>query len=459
MSLLIKGGTIVTAADTYVADVYVEGEKVKMIGTNLDAGDGVDVLNADGKYVFPGFIDAHTHFEIPFGGTVSSDDFYSGTVGAAYGGTTCIVDFAIQTKGQALKEALEARKEKADSKAVVDYSFHMAVTDANDAVLKEMPEIISEGVSSFKCFMAYKGLMLDDGSLYKVLRAANEHGALVGVHAENGDIIDNLTKDLGAQGKIEPFYHAVSRPPMCEDEATNRVLLLAKATKAPIYIFHLSSVGALKAAIAARQSGQQVFVETCPHYLYFDIHALEKPDFEGAKFVMSPPLRPSGYQEKLWRTLVNGGIDVVATDHCVFKFKGQKDMGKDDFARIPNGVPGVEERALLIYQGGVVERKMSLNRFVDLLSTMPARIFGLYPEKGTIMVGSDADIVVFDPHAKDILRMENLHFNSDYSAYEGREISGRVEHVFLRGKPVITSCNFVGRAGRGRFLERKRFSV
>ncbi|MCP4004731.1 MAG: dihydropyrimidinase [bacterium] len=457
MNMLIKGGTIVTASDTYEADIRVDRETISTIGIDLP-DDGAQVVDATGKYVFPGFIDAHTHIELPIppaDSGVTLGNYLDDTIAAAHGGTTSIVDFAFQMPGRGLRASLEDWRQRAESKAVVDYGFHLAVTDATEAALKEVPELVAAGVSSFKLFMAYKGLfMSDDTALLNFLSAAKEHGAMVSVHAENGDIVETCTHHVLEKTK-DPIGVALSRPPECEDEATYRAIQIAKIADSPLYIVHLSSVGALDAAMRARHAGQPVFVETCPQYLYFDMHDLERPGFEGAKFVCAPPLRPAEYKDVLWNAVVHGGVDVVATDHVSSRFSRRKETEGEGFHRILNGVSGVQERGVLMYDGGVVQRGMSLNRYVQLLSTNPARLFGLYPKKGTIAPGSDADLVIFDPARKTTLSIENIHYDSDHTPYEGMEVNGRVESVIIRGNLVVDRGKFVAKAGSGRFLERR----
>src|ERR1700740_895493 len=400
MSLLIKSGTVVTATDIYKGDVLIEGEKITAIGTSLDqAAQRVDrVIDASGKYVLPGGIDVHTHLDMPFGGTNSSDDFETGTRAAAFGGTTTLVDFAIQYKGQTLRTAFDVWMQKASGKAVFDYSFHCIITDLADAQLEEMNALVREGVTSFKLFMAYPGVfMLDDGSIFKALRATSKNGGLVCMHAENGGAIDVIVQQALAEGKKAPKYHALTRPTTAEAEATARAIALAEMAGAPVYIVHLSCNEALEKVREARDRGLPVYAETCPQYLYLSLENFDVPGLEGAKSVFTPPLREKWHQEKLWQGLAKDTLQVVSTDHCPFCFKAQKALGRDDFTKIPNGGPGVEHRMSLIFSGGVGQGRFSVNRFVELVSTAPARLFGLFPRKGTIAVGSDADLVIFDP--------------------------------------------------------------
>lgn len=452
--LVIKGGTIVTAADVFLGDIAIKDGKIAAIGQDL-ADYAAEMIDAEGKYLFPGGIDVHTHLDMPFGGTVASDDFYTGTVAAACGGTTTVVDFAIQGNGQTLAEAIDAWHQKADGKAVIDYGFHIAVTFLNDTILAEMAEMINKGYPSFKLFMTYDGLRVNDDVLMKALIKTRDHGGLVCVHAENYYIIDYLVKEFLAAGKIEPKYHALSRPPLAEGEATGRAVKLAELVKAPLYIVHLSCKEALAEVARARDDGSPIMAETCPQYLLLSYDNYEEPDFQGAKYVMSPPLRPKENQPVLWNALARGNLQVVATDHCPFNFKGQKDMGREFFGKIPNGAPGIEARMVLLYSYGVGQGKLTLSRFVEITATNPAKIFGLYPEKGTIAVGSDADIVVFDPELEKIITHGILHENVDYTPYEGFKVKGFPVATIARGKVIVENGRFVGKQGAGQFLKRK----
>ncbi|MFQ6087828.1 MAG: dihydropyrimidinase [Candidatus Methanofastidiosia archaeon] len=453
--LVVKNGKVVTATDTYEADLGVVEGKISAIGKDLD---GEKVIDASRMLVFPGGVDIHTHLDMPFMGMVSSDDFKTGTMAAAAGGTTTIIDFAIQGKGQSLKEALDTWKKKAKGKAVIDYGFHLAITDLPEEVMREIPEMVKEGVPSFKLFLAYKGsLMVDDGTFFKALVEARKNGALIAFHGENGDVVDILVRKMLSEGKTEPIHHAESRPEEAEGEATGRAIALAEMAKAPIYVVHLSCSEALDKVKAARRKGQPVYAETCPQYLLLSKDNYLEPDWGGAKYVMSPPLRDRWNQEVLWNGLLNGDLQVVSTDHCPFNFKGQKDVGKDDFSKIPNGAPGIETRIPLIYSEGVLKRRFSLNRFVELTSTNPAKLFGIFPEKGTIAVGSDADLVIFDPEKEVVLAAENLHQRVDYTPYEGMRVKGYPVKTIVSGNFIIENGEFLGKSGTGRYLKRKPF--
>lgn len=455
MAIIITGGTIVTASETYRADLRIEGEKIQAIGLNLPHAAGDTTVDAAGEYLFPGGVDVHTHFELPFMGTVSADDFTSGTTAAICGGTTTIVDFIIPDKGKPLADALDRWHRKAEGKAVADYGFHMAITEVTDAVAREIPAIIERGVSSFKCFMAYKGvLQVDDGQLIAVLRNAGRHGGMVSVHAENGDMIAALTRDFFGEKKVEPEYHWRSHPAEAEAEAVSRAIALADFAEQPIYIVHLSSADGLDRVREAAARGKRVGAETCPQYLLLASDLYRKPDFEGAKYVMSPPLRPADHLEKMWDGLAKGMIQTVATDHCPFNFKGQKEMGRNDFTKIPNGIPAVGDRFNLLYTYGVARGRISLNRFVDVVATAPAKIFGMYPQKGSIVVGGDADIVIFDPKAKGEVSARTQKHNVDYSAFEGFKLEGLPTSVLLRGKFAVRDGRDVGEQGNGRFIAR-----
>jgi dihydropyrimidinase len=459
---LIKGGTIVTAVDTYAADLAIEGEKIVAI---FAPGSGPPVaydvtIDATGKYVLPGGIDGHTHLDMPFGGTTSSDDFETGTLAAAYGGTTSIVDFAIQAKGDPLQKGLDVWHQKAEGKTAIDYAFHLIMTDVNDATVTEMQRVVDQGVTSFKMFMAYPGvLFVDDGQIFRGMQRAGEIGALVCMHAENGIPIDIMVQQALAKGHTAPIYHALTRPQVAEAEGTFRAICLAEMANAPVYMVHLSAERALKQVVEARDRGLPVFAETCPQYLFLSDEDLARPGFEGAKYVCTPPLRPKEMQEDLWRGLRTHDLQVVSTDHCPFCMKGQKELGRDSFAKIPNGMPGVETRLYLLWDGGVRAGRISMNRFVEITSTAPAKIFGLYPKKGTIAVGADADVLVWDGEKKHVLSDKTLHMRVDYSPFEGREVTGAPTHVLSRGKVVVQHGSYVGRKGDGQFVKRSTFAL
>jgi dihydropyrimidinase len=459
MDCKIVNGTIVTATDMYRADVGINKGKIAQIAKKIQEPAG-EVIDARGHYVFPGGVDIHTHLDMPFGGTVSSDDFETGTIAAAFGGTTTIVDFAIQGKRMSLKGALKTWMEKAEGKAVIDYGFHVAITDLTKKVLAEIPELVALGVPSFKCFLAYKGaLMIDDGALYEVLLKCKQAGALVMIHAENGDVLDVLINDFLSQGKTDPKYHALSRPPEAEGEATGRGIALARMAGAPIYIVHLTCKEALNKVKEARDAGFPVLAETCPQYLLKSHQNYLEPGFEGAKYVMSPPLRDKSNWDVLWKGLATGDLQVVSTDHCPFNFKGQKDMGKDSFAAIPNGAPGIEHRLILLFTEAVKKKRLGLNRFVELVSTAPAKLFGLFPQKGAVAVGSDADLVLFDPRAPVEISAKTHHQNVDYTPYEGFKGKGVPKIVLSNGTVIIRDGKFMGQPGAGRFLKRKPFRL
>ncbi|GAA4425953.1 dihydropyrimidinase [Actinokineospora soli] len=454
MRTLIRGGTVVNSGGGFAADVLVDGETIAAVAAPGLFTEADRVIDAAGKYVLPGGIDAHTHMEMPFGGTSSSDTFGTGTTAAAWGGTTTIIDFAVQAKGTSLLATMDKWHEKAGGHCAVDYSFHMIVSDVNDTTLKEMESCVAAGVNSFKMFMAYPGVFYaTDGEILRAMQKARETGSMIMMHAENGIAIDQLVAQALADGRTDPVHHGLTRPPELEGEATHRAIKLAAVTGAPLYIVHLSSRHALEAVTAARDTGQNVFAETCPQYLFLSIEDMAREGFEGAKFVCSPPLRPADHQLDLWRGLRTNDLSVVSTDHCPFCFKDQKVLGLGDFSKIPNGMPGVEHRMDLLHQG-VVRGEISLSRWVEISSTTPARMFGLYPRKGVIAPGSDADIVVYDPAATQVLSAATHHMNVDYSAYEGMELVGKVDAVLSRGALVIADGAFHGHEGHGKFLER-----
>nr|WP_206325050.1 MULTISPECIES: dihydropyrimidinase [unclassified Streptomyces] len=455
---MIRGGLVVTASDELHADVLVEDGRVAVLaahGSDAAARLTADrVLDATDRYVVPGGVDAHTHMELPFGGTFASDTFETGTRAAAWGGTTTLVDFAVQTVGHSLREGLDTWYAKADGNCAVDYGFHMIMSDVTPTTLKEMSLLIQEGVTSFKLFMAYPGVFYsDDGQILRAMQVAGETGGLIMMHAENGIAIDVLVEQALARGETDPRYHGEVRKALLEAEATHRAIQLARVAGSPLYVVHVSAEEAVAELAAARDKGLPVFGETCPQYLFLSTDNLAEPDFEGAKYVCSTPLRPKEHQAALWRGLRTNDLQVVSTDHCPFCFVGQKELGRGDFSKIPNGLPGVENRMDLLHQA-VVDGHISRRRWIEIACATPARMFGLYPQKGTIAPGADADIVIYDPHATQVLSAETHHMNVDYSAYEGKTVTGRVETVLSRGVPVIEDRTYVGRAGHGVFLPR-----
>ena len=457
MSVLIKNGRIVTAADDYHADIFINNSTVTLIGKNLAiAAD--QVIDAQGKLVIPGGVDPHTHLELPFGGTTTSDTFETGTRAAAFGGTTCIIDFAVQTKGASTLDALDAWHGKAQSRTAIDYSFHMIITDMPNERMPEMRRLADAGITSYKLFMAYPGAMLsDDGTIFRTMRKAGEDGTLVCMHAENGIVIDELIKIALAEGHIEPKYHALTRPTRLEAEGTHRALAIAEVARSPVYIVHLSCYDALQELRLAQARGVMAHAETCPQYLLLDVNAYDEPGFDGAKYVLTPPLREKWNQDELWRGLRGNALHAISTDHCPFCLREQKELGRTNFSKIPNGGPGIENRMSLIYHHGVAAGRIDVNRFVELTSTAPAKIFGLFPRKGTIAVGSDADIVIFDPKREETISRSNPrthHMNVDYSAYEGFKVKGYTETVLSRGKIIIDRGEYIGRAGDGQFIKR-----
>jgi dihydropyrimidinase len=454
MRTLVTNGTIVTADQATRADVLIEDDRIVEIAPSI-APLADHTIDANGKLVLPGGIDVHTHLDMPIDGISSSDDFESGTVAAACGGTTSIIDFATQSKGQSLRQALDTWMGKADGKAAIDYGFHLIVTDLTDEVETEMAALVGEGIPSFKLFMAYPGtLMLDDGAIFRALLRTRESGGQVSIHAENGHVIDVLVKRALAAGGTAPRFHAVTRPAGAEAEAVHRAIALAEMAGAPVYLVHLSTAQAAEEVGAAKKRGLRVFGETCPQYLLLSEERYREPGFAAAAYVMSPPLRTTADQDRLWRALSAGELDVVATDHCPFMMKGQKELGLGDFSKIPNGAPGIEFRMSLLYDSGVRGGRLSLTRFVEVTSTAPARLFGLYPRKGTIAPGSDADLVIFDPNRTARISAATHHMRVDYNPYEGREVAGIAETVLSRGRTIVEHGRFVGRAGAGAFLRR-----
>ncbi|MCB9595483.1 MAG: dihydropyrimidinase [Sandaracinaceae bacterium] len=456
MSVLIKNGRIVTAVDDYFADVFIDGETVAQIGKDL-AVEADTVIDATDRLVIPGGIDPHTHLDMPFGGTTSADDFETGTLAAAHGGTTCIVDFAIQSKGESTLKGLDTWHAKAEGKATIDYGFHMIITDMAVERLPEMVKLRDAGVTSYKLFMAYPGVLyVDDGTLYRAFRQAGDNGTRICMHAENGIVIDEIVREAVADGKIEPKYHALTRPTRMEAEGVYRAIAIAEVAKVPLYIVHLSCHDALEEVKRGRARGVDVVAETCPQYLLLDQSWYDRPDFEGSKWVMTPALREKWNQDSLWQGLKFRDLETIGTDHCPFCFKGQKELGRESFTKIPNGAPGIENRMSVIYDEGVVKGRIGLNRYVELTSTAAAKAFGLFPKKGTIAVGSDADIVVFDPNKKRTISIDDErthHMNVDYSAYEGREVQGWSETVLSRGR-VIVKDGSVQTKGGGQFIKR-----
>src|SRR6202790_2174051 len=456
---VIRNGTIVTASDTFAADIGIIGDKVSALAAQLPIENAGQVIDAAGLLVIPGGIDVHTHLDMPFGGTTSADDFQTGTIAAAFGGTTTLIDFAIQYKGQTLRQAFDTWMKKAHDRAVTDYAFHCIITDLGSAQLEEMGQLIHEGVTSFKLFMAYPGVfMLDDATIFKAMRQAAKHSGLICMHAENGGAIDVIVQQALAEGKRAPKYHALTRPTTAEAEATSRAIALAEMAGAPVYIVHLSCNEGLEKVREARDRGLPAYAETCPQYLYLSLENMDAPGFEGAKYVFTPPLREKWHQERLWQGLTKDTLQVVSTDHCPFCFKEQKELGKEDFTKIPNGGPGIEHRLSLIYTGGVHGKRFSPNRFVQLVATAPAKLFGLYPRKGTIAVGSDADLVIFDPNAEHTITAKTHHMRVDYSMFEGFRVKGATNTVLSRGRVLIDDGKFTGRAGAGEFLRRKTYS-
>jgi dihydropyrimidinase len=456
MRTLIANGTIVTAEGSYEADVLIDGETIAQIGRDL-ASSGVtadESIDAAGRYVIPGGIDVHTHMELPFGGTFAKDTFETGTRAAAFGGTTSIVDFAVQTKGKSLREGLDTWMAKAEGNAVTDYGFHMIMSDVTDASLREMDQLVAEGIPDFKLFTAYPGVFFsDDGAIFRAMQQTAKNGGLIMMHAENGLAIDIVANQTAESGQTDPYYHGVARYPIFEGEATNRVIRLAEAAGVPVYIVHLSSRDALNEVRGARDRGAMAFAETCPQYLFLSLDDM-KNGFEGAKFVCSPPLRPKDHWDDLWHGLVKDDLQLVATDHCPFDFEGQKDLGKGDFRKVPNGLPGVEDRVDLLHDGGVAGGRITRERWVEIISTAPAKLFGMYPRKGAVAVGSDADLVVYDPNRKHTISAKTHHMDVDYSCYEGREVQGGSDIVLSRGSVIVRDGEFTGRKGHGKFIRR-----
>lgn len=455
--ILIKGGTVVTATETMRADVLVDGEKVvALLGEGAPGVENVSVIDAVGKLVFPGSVDAHTHMEIPFGAATSKDTFETGTRAAAWGGTTTIIDFPIQMKGESLIGSFEETMAKAEGHSAIDFGFHQIVGDVNAQSLAELDVVLKEGVTSYKLFTAYPGVYYStDAELITVMQWAAGNGSTILMHAENGSAIDLLRQQAVAMGNTAPVFHALTRPAELEGEAAHRTILLAELTGAPLYIVHISARQVVEEISAARARGSHIFGETCPQYLYLELSMLDQ-GFEGAKYVCSPPLRDpaDGHQSALWQGLANNDLQVVATDHCPFDFEGQKTLGRDDFTKIPNGLPVVEHRFPLMIHAALADRRFTLNRMVDISSTTPAKLFGIYPRKGTIAVGSDADIAIVDPAATDTLSAATHHMNVDYSCFEGIELTGKLETVISRGEVIVSKGEYRGSPGHGRYLKR-----
>jgi len=455
MGLLIENGTVVTAERTFAASVLIEGESISEVRAGIDAA-GHTVVNASGLLILPGGIDAHTHLDMPFGGTTSADDFETGTRAAAIGGTTTIVDFAIQARGTKMRTALDTWWKKASGKACIDYGLHMIVTDLGTSGLEDMDDMVREGVASFKLFMAYPNvLMVDDATIFKALQQTAKNGALICMHAENGSVIDVIVQQALAEGKTAPIYHALTRPTAAEAEAVLRAIAMAEMAGAPVYIVHLSSEDALNQVREARDRGLPAFAETCPQYLLLSLEeTMNHNSFEDAKWVFTPPLREKKNQPKLWDGLKNDHLQVVSTDHCPFCFADQKILGINDFTKIPNGGPGIENRMQLIHHHGVNSGKLSLNRFVEITSTAPARIFGMYPKKGTIAAGSDADLVLWDPNAEHTISAATHNMRCDYSMFEGFKVRGNAKQVYSRGELIVENGKYLGKVGRGAYLRR-----
>jgi dihydropyrimidinase len=458
MKVLIKNGNVVTAVDNYFADILIEDGKVAVIGATLSM-EAERLIDASGKLVIPGGIDPHTHMELPFGGTFASDDFRTGTIAAAHGGTTSIIDFAVQYHGESLIQAVDNWHKKAEGKTAIDYGFHLITTDLPDERVPEMRQLINEGVISFKMFMAYPGVFLvDDATIFRAMKSASQAGGLICMHAENGIVINEIIKHALAEGKTSPRYHALTRPTKAEAEGVHRAIAIAEMAEAPVYIVHLSCADALQEVREARDNGLPAYAETCPQYLFLDYSLYEREGFEGAKWVMTPPLRDKWNQDKLWEGLQGNDLQVISTDHCPFCMK-EKELGLNDFTKIPNGGPGVEHRMSLIYNGGVAGGKISLNRFVELTSTSAAKLFGLFPRKGTIAIGSDADIVIFDPNEEMTISAATHHMNVDYSAYEGMKVKGVTRTVLSRGNVIVEEGKYIGKPGDGQFVRRSTFST
>ena len=459
MRILISNGTVVNADSSAEADVLIDGEKIVAVGRGLggsDLADGVErTIDASGKYVIPGAIDVHTHMELPFGGTFAKDTFETGTRAAAFGGTTSIIDFSVQSRGSTLHAGLDTWMAKAQGNACTDYGFHMIISDVTDATLAEMDQLVAEGITDFKLFTAYPGVFFsDDGSIFRAMQQTEKNGGLIMMHAENGLAIDIVANQLAAAGKTDPYWHGVARYPIFEGEASNRVIRLAEAAHVPVYIVHLSSRDALEEVRAARDRGAMAFAETCPQYLFLSLDDMGN-GFNGAKFVCSPPLRPKDHWESLWQGLVKDDLQVVSTDHCPFDFDTQKQLGVGDFRKVPNGLPGVEDRVDLLHDGGVIGGRMTRERWVEVIAAAPARMFGLAGRKGVVTPGADADVVIYDPARRHTISAKTHHMDVDYSCYEGREVVGGSDIVMSRGRVIVDNGEWKGEKGWGRFLRRK----
>ena len=459
MRTLISNGTVVNGDGSTQADVLIDGETIAAVGRGLagtDLAKGVDqTIDATDRWVIPGAIDVHTHMELPFGGTFAKDTFETGTRAAAFGGTTAIIDFAVQSKGKSLREGLDTWMAKAEGNACVDYGFHMIMSDVTDGSLAEMDELVNEGITDFKLFTAYPGVFFsDDGAIFRAMQQTDHNGGLIMMHAENGPAIDVVAAELVAEGKTDPYYHGVARYPVFEGEATNRVIRLAEAAGVPVYIVHLSARDALEEVREARDRGSMAFAETCPQYLFLSLDDMGH-GFEGAKFVCSPPLRAADHQEILWQGLVKDDLQIVSTDHCPFDFEGQKELGRGDFRKIPNGLPGVEDRVDLLHDGGVAGGRITRERWVEIISAAPARMFGMAGRKGVVAPGADADIVVYDPQRRHTISAKTHHMDVDYSCYEGKSVVGGSDVVMSRGRVVVDHGEWRGEKGWGQFLRRK----
>ncbi len=458
MRTLFSGGTLVTPAGSIIADLLVEDERIAATGVNLP-GDGAAVVDARGMYVLPGGIDVHTHLDMPLDDIASSDDFATGHVAAAFGGTTSHLDFVIQPKGATLRRAFDLWLEKAERKACIDYGFHMTIANPTPSVLQEIRRLPEWGITSVKVLMAYKGrLQVDDATLLQVLREARDAGVLTLVHAENGDVIDLLVREAVAAGHLAPKYHVLTRPPELEGEATGRAITLAALARAPVYIVHLTCEAALRLVREAKVRGQRVWAETCVQYLFCTAADLDRPGAEAVKYVCSPPFRTPTDQRVLWDALRDGTLSAVSTDHCPF-FLAQKLRGRDDFTKIPNGVPAIEDRVVLLHHAGVNGGRLSLSRFVEVTATTPAKLFGLYPRKGSLDVGADADLVLFDPRKTKTISARTHHMRVDYSVFEGMAVQGVPAGVWVRGRQVVDGERFLGVPGSGRFLHRAPFAA